>query len=856
MRRWLISDKVSYNLLFLGIFLCLPPFLEQVLGRTALLACEILVFALVGLGFNVLLGYTGLLSFGHGMFVGLGAYATSLYQIHFFNDSLVIPIVLGTLTATIVGAAVGYLVMRKRGVYFALLTLAFTQLFFYVCFRWTSLTGGENGLSGIARPDSFLGLDLNNDYTFYYLTLAVMIVCTILIKRILNAPFGRVLQAIRDNELRASCVGYNTRRYKHIAFIISAFFCGVAGCFYAFLLYFAFPEIFFVLFSGDIVAMTIVGGMRNFFGPIMGGAIFVLFKDLLSSITKNWMVFFGMIFMAFILFSPNGIMGIIQNIVGYFRKEEEPSPAYAAPSTSASGNSHPREREESEAAARHRPSLSDEEIFRIDGVTKRFGALVAVNQVSLSVQRGELRSIIGPNGAGKTTLFNVLTGVLPMDSGHVAFKGKDITGHPPYEIAGHGIARSFQIISIFKDLTVLENIRVAVQAMTPQRFSLLEDTDNLEDINREAERIMDQVGLSPLRNQLASNISHGDQRLLEIAISLATKPEILMLDEPLAGLAAGERVKIARLVRSLAGEYTIILIDHDIDQVLAISDRITVLHQGNVIAEGKPEEVKANPLVQDAYIGGFELKRAPAPGAIRPEEVPILDVVNINTFYGKSHILHDVSLRIYKGELVCFLGRNGAGKTTTLHSIMGDVPPQDGDILFMGQNIARSQPEMISRMGIQLSPQGRRIFPNLTVEENLNLSFLHARKRGNGISWTPERAFEVFPQLAPLKDRRGEHLSGGELQMLAIARALMGNGQLLMLDEPFEGLAPTIVETLWKIIEELKKDTTILLVEQNAEVALSLGERAYVVNNGMIEYEGSTRDLIENDDLRISLLGV
>lgn len=856
MRRWLISDKVSYNMIFLGIFLCLPFFLEQVLGRTALLAGEILIFALVGLGFNILLGYTGLLSFGHGMFVGFGAYATSLFQIHFFNDSLVIPVMLGTLTTTIVGAAVGYLVMRKRGVYFALLTLAFTQLFFYVCFRWTSLTGGENGLSGIARPQNFLGFDLSNDYTFYYLTLAVMVVCTILIKRILHAPFGRVLQAIRDNELRASCVGYNTRRYKYVAFIISAFFCGVAGCFYAFLLYFAFPEIFFVLFSGDIVAMTIVGGMRNFFGPIMGGAIFVLFKDLLSSITKNWMVFFGMIFMAFILFSPDGIMGIIRNFVGYFRKEEEPLPAYESPPMRASGNPHSREKEELQTSAVPSAPLSHAEIFRADGVTKRFGALAAVNQVSISVQRGELRSIIGPNGAGKTTLFNVLTGVLPLDSGKVTFKGEDITGHVPYEIAGHGIARSFQIISVFKDLTVFENIRVAVQAMTRHRFSLVVDTDSLEDINREAERIMDLVGLSPLRTQLASNISHGDQRLLEIAITLATKPEILMLDEPLAGLAAGERVRIAKLVRSLAGEYTIILIDHDIDQVLAISDRITVLHQGEVIAEGKPEEVKTNQLVQDAYIGGFELKKAPAPVTISPEEVPILDVVKINTFYGKSHILHDVSLKIYKGELVCFLGRNGAGKTTTLHSIMGDVPPQDGDIFFMGQNIGRSQPEMISRMGIQLSPQGRRIFPNLTVEENLNLSFLQAKRKGNGISWTPERAFDIFPQLAPLKDRRGEYLSGGELQMLSIARALMGNGQLLMLDEPFEGLAPTIVEALWKVISELKKDTTILLVEQNADVALSLGERAYVINNGIIEYEGLTRELIENDDLRISLLGV
>lgn len=859
MKRWLISAKISHNLIFLGIFLFLPIFLEQVLGRTSLLASEILIFALVGLGFNILLGYTGLLSFGHGMFIGLGAYAASLFQIHFFNNSLLIPIFFGTIISTLVGVVVGYLIMRKRGVYFSLLTLAFTQLFFYVCFRWTSLTGGENGLSGISRPDNFLGLDLNNDYTFYYLTLVIMLVCTMLIKRILNAPFGRVLQAIRDNEVRASCVGYNTTRYKHIAIVISSFFCGIAGSLYAFLLYFAFPEIFFILFSGDIVAMTIVGGMRNFFGPIVGGVFFVLFKDILSSITKNWMVFFGMIFMAFILFSPNGIMGIIQNLVGFFRKEgKAPANAQTTPPGPVSVNPRSKGNEitRSDTPVEPGPPLSDQEILSITGVTKSFGALMALDRVSLSVKKGELRSIIGPNGAGKTTLFNVLTGLTPSESGKVIFNGEDITGYAPHKIAARGISRSFQIVSIFKDLTVFENVRVAVQAATRYKFSLLADTDHLNEINHDTDRIIDQVGLGPLRHQPASNISHGDQRLLELAITLGTGPELLVLDEPLAGLAAGERVKIAQLVKSLAGKHTIVLIDHDIDQVLTISDRITVLHQGKVIAEGNPEEVKGNTLVQEAYIGGFELKKAPTPAAAISTEAPILDVVKINTFYGKSHILHDVSIKIHAGELVCLLGRNGAGKTTTLHSIIGHVPPQSGDIYYMGRNIAGNQPEMISRMGIQLSPQGRRIFPNLTVTENLNIAFLQAKKRGSSVSWTPERAFEIFPQLAQMKNSRGEHLSGGEQQMLAIARALMGNGQPLMLDEPFEGLAPAIVDNLWKVIGELKKDTTILLVEQNAEVALSLGERAYVINNGIIQYEGSTRELIEDNDLRVSLLGV
>jgi branched-chain amino acid transport system ATP-binding protein len=849
MRRWLIFDKGWQNGLFIGFFAVLPYMMEAWLGSTASLGAQILIFAVMGLGFNILLGYTGLLSFGHGMFLGMGMYGTTLIQVRYLQGSFVLPVLFGVALSTAVGVAVGYLVMRKRGVYFSLLTLAFTQLFFYVCFRWTALTGGENGMSGIQRPENLLGLNLKNDYVFYYFCLAVLLVCTVVVKRILNAPFGRVLQAIRDNEVRASAVGYNTKRYKHLAVVISAAFCGLAGSLYAFLLYFAFPLVFQAAFGGEIVAMTVVGGMRNFFGPVMGGAVYVLIQDLLSSYTKNWMVFFGILFMAFILFSPNGILGIAERIAARFgrRRGAGAGPHAEAVAGEAADLNPP--------GSGPRPVLG-EEIFRVEGATKRFGGLAAVDGVSFSVRKGELHTIIGPNGAGKTTLFNLLTGHLPMDGGKVFFKGADITGKAPYDIANLGMARSFQIISIFKDLTVYENIRVAVQSKTAYRFSLLAETDRLAEINGRAEALLRQMGLVALRNRLAATISHGDQRLLEIAITLAIEPEMLFLDEPLAGLAAKERVKTARLIRSLAGERTVLLIDHDIDQVLAISDRLTVLAQGKVIAAGTPEEVKNNPVVQEAYIGGTEVRKTAMEEPPSREGQPLLEVKGLNTYYGKSHILHDVSMKVYPGELVCFLGRNGAGKTTTLYSIMGHLSPQSGEVFLEGRQIAREKPENVARLGIQIVPQGRRVFPNLTVMENLKIAALQAERRGEALRWTPEKAFELLPPLRKLQDRRGETLSGGELQMVAIARALMGNGKVLMLDEPFEGLAPAIVEGLWKVIRELKKEMTIVLVEQNADVALSLGDRAYVINNGMIEYEGTARRLVEENALRVKLLGV
>src|SRR5512136_510259 len=505
MKRWLLFQSGTANLALLAVLLVLPYALEN-LKSTALMASQILIFAVVGLAFNILLGYSGLLSFGHGMFLGMGMYGATLIQIHFLKGQFVLPIVVGTALAALTGAVVGFLIMRRRGVYFALLTLAFTQLFFTICYRWTDVTGGENGISGLKRPDSFFGLDLKSDYAFYYVCMVLLVACMVLIRRILDAPFGRVLQAIRDNEVRAASVGYNPRRYRHVAVIISGTFVGFAGALFAYVNYFAYPEVFHSAFSGTIVAMTIVGGMRHFFGPIVGGAVYVFFQDLLSSYTKHWMIYFGLMFMAFILFSPNGIMGILEGLRARLRnnrKGKEPGGAVAA--AAAGSAADPIDNNGGRRADR---APLGEEILRTEGVTKRFGALVAVDAVTISVRKGELRSVIGPNGAGKTTFFNALTGNLPKDGGKVFFKGEDISDLEPHQIANHGIARSFQILSIFKDLTVFENIRVAVQSKTPHRFSFLAATDELTAINREAERILGQVGLTALRDQIAVNISH------------------------------------------------------------------------------------------------------------------------------------------------------------------------------------------------------------------------------------------------------------------------------------------------------------------------------------------------------------
>ena len=488
-------------------------------------------------------------------------------------------------------------------------------------------------------------------------------------------------------------------------------------------------------------------------------------------------------------------------------------------------------------------------ILETKALCKNFGSLEAVCRVDLNLEKGELRSIIGPNGAGKTTFFNVLTGILAPSSGDIFFKEENIAGLPPFRVAMKGIGRSFQITSIFPQLTVYENILIP---------SMLYYSKN-EAIDR-AWEILEDVDLKDKANVIAVNLSHGDQRHLDIGIALTTKPELLLLDEPTSGMPPEESIRTVKLIQRLKSEkgYTIILIEHKMDIVLAISDRITVLHLGEKIAEGTPGEIQANDEVQKAYLGGLDKESRMVNHRQRKAAgQEILKMEKVNSFYGESHILRDVSMTVMKGEIVALLGRNGAGKTTTLRSILGLTPARSGSIQFGEERIEALPPETVANKGISLVPSGRRIFANLNLMENLELPFfmkgIDSKRKRNQI----EQIFNYFPALVKRKAHKGNRLSGGEQQMLAIGRALVGNVKFMMLDEPSQGLAPLIVKHLAEIIQEINKEgVTILLVEQNALMALELADRVYVMDKGQIVYEGKPEELWADRKLHQELLGV
>jgi len=824
--------RALHPVLIAAVIFVVLPFALPRFGSTATLATEIAIYTLYAIGFNLLLGYTGLVSFGASAFFGTASYAAGFTSIHLTADPFLC-IVFGTVFAAALGLVLGVIILRRRGIYFSLLTLAFTQLFYEIAFKWTDLTGGENGLQGVTRPV------LASNLAYHFFVAAVVLVAMYAVWRIVHSPFGRVLQAIRDNRQRVQCLGYNVANYQLGAFVLSATVIGLAGSLLTFLIQSVYADNLNWQHAGDPVMMTILGGIHHFLGPLWGAIIFIVLSDQLSSMTEHWWLFFGALLIGCILLSPEGISGICLRLFGARRwtlTEENlpPRPARLGPGTGT-----------------EIPAAATGAVLTVRDLNKRFGSLVVAENVNLEVRAGTLHSLIGPNGAGKTTLFNMLTGLLPSDTGTVMFRGRDISDEPAHARIDAGIARSFQIVSVFRNLTVFETVRVAVQARSPFRASLWRDAYKLPGVNDKAWALLASVGLTERASASCANLAHGEQRLLEIAVALATDPHLLLLDEPLAGLGDADRERIGALIRDLAGRHTVLLIEHDIDRVLSLSDRITVLHQGRVIAEGAPAEIAKDPAVTEAYLGRDRGARPVEPTAAAPSIAgePLLVLQAVHAGYNGSEILHDVSLDVRRGEVVALLGRNGVGKTTTLRAIMGALKPRSGRVQFAGRDITRLSPDRINRLGIAIVPEGRRIFPNLTVIENLMLA---AREGG----WAIEEIYDLFPRLRTHRDVRGENLSGGERQMVAIARALMAPQTLMLLDEPFEGLAPVVVTEVLAAVERLRERTSILLVEHKIDLVLHLAERAFVIVNGQIAFAGESAALQRDVELQQRLFGV
>jgi ABC-type branched-subunit amino acid transport system ATPase component/ABC-type branched-subunit amino acid transport system permease subunit len=555
------------------------------------LLTEVLVFGLFALAYDVLLGHAGVLSLGHSAFVGVAAYVTGILLAR-YRAPLEPSVLAGALGGLATSLILGVFVLRKRGVYLAMLTLALSQVFYYVVLMWTPVTGGTDGLGNlpVLHLSAPLGWRLSKrPITRYYAIAGVIFLAMLAIRHILRSPLGRVMRAVKANETRAAACGYDTRRIKLAAFAISGFFSGLAGALLTVVLEFVPIENIHWQMSGTVLIMTLFGGTGTLLGPFVGAGVFIWMRDFVSKHLEYWEVFVGGVFVLIVLFFPDGIVGTLSRVSGRRR---------AAPMDDRMDRLPDPERLVGVAA---RGGDGVERLLESHALTKSFGGLTAVNHVNFRVERGELRSVIGPNGAGKTTFFNLLTGVLPPSAGRILFKGQDITGLPAHAVSRLGIARSYQVTNIFGDLTVLENVRIAAQSrVTHYRF--WGSADRLAAVNERAEDILRHLGLAGKRDVRGAELSHGEQRYLEIGIALATDPDFLLLDEPTAGMSPDETRRTAAFVRGLAGRVTIVVVEHDMEVVMGISDRITVLNYGEVLAEGTPAEIRENADVRRVYL--------------------------------------------------------------------------------------------------------------------------------------------------------------------------------------------------------------------------------------------------------------
>ena len=818
------------------------PALMNVIGLGTTSATEVVVFSIACMALNILVGTTGLVSFGHGAWFGLGAYAAGLIQRNWLPGQFALPILLALVLVGLVAFLFGMLILRRRGVYFSLLTLALTAMLYTVSFRWTALTGGEDGLGGIKRPQAF-GIDFEVTLSFYMLIAAIGMAVVYGLWRFHRSPVGTVLVAIRENEQRARFLGYATERYKLLAFTLSATLTGLAGTLLLFNNRMTSAEPISVAFSGELLAMVVIGGMRSFLGPALGALFFVVFRDFLSSMTENWLLYFGLLFVGFVVFSPQGLVGLYERLTKPFRKTVAGDAAMSS----------------RRAGEVHLPDFlkpkhgGDSDILKARGLFKHFGGIKAVEGVDLTVRDRTLHALIGPNGAGKTTAFNLISGLHHPDGGTVTLSGKEIAGLSPEAITAAGIGRAFQITNLFPSLTVEENVRLAVQARSDERFDVWRAATALGEVNERTVAVIRTMGLAGIEQAEAGSLSYGGQRLLDMSLALATQPRVLLLDEPLAGLAAAERERVGNLIKAISTDVPVLLVEHDIDRVFQIADRVTVMNEGSVLVDGTVEDARSSPRVQEVYIGSGAHAVAAKPRISAATNERLLRLENVNTFYGKSHILRNVNFEVNRNEIVALLGRNGAGKSTVLKTITGIAPPAAGDIQLSGRDIARLPSAAIARAGVAYVPQGRGLFAGMSVKDNMELGRLR-RITGEGTHWDEDRIFSVFPRIKERWHSPADYLSGGEQQMVAVARALSGDTRVLLLDEPFEGLAPAVVEELFEAFDKLRQDIAILIVDHHLDLALALSDRTVVLERGEVQHTGPSRDLAQDLDLRRKVL--
>jgi ABC-type branched-subunit amino acid transport system ATPase component/ABC-type branched-subunit amino acid transport system permease subunit len=789
---------------------------------TLLVGFEVLQLAALAQAWGLLAGYGGVVSLAVSGLVGVGAYTTAELS-EAIGLGEVPSILAAGAVSGLFAAAVSVPMFRFRGLYFTIASLVLAQAL-AIFMSNSKVFGGNQGIVLSGRsPDASV---------IYLYALAVAGLAAGVTFWASRGKLGLGLRAIRDDEDVAGRMGVPAFRVKLAGFIFGAVIMGLVGGIQAVRVGYVEPGAAFSFnWTIETVNAGIIGGAGTVLGPLVGSAISVALNETLGEYAQLHLLIIGAILILVIRVAPNGVSGLVSTVASRVRRSRDGGRA-AGLVPVPSGR------------VENGPAPTGDIVLSIVDAAKHYGGVPAVDGVSLQVRSGEVLGIVGPNGAGKSTLIGLLSGAIS-GSGTVHYLGADVTQLGARGRALRGIGRTHQVPRPFEKLTVLENLLVARQY--GQRSHRTRAVP-------ECLAILDRCGLLESAHTLASELGLLRLKRLELARALALQPRVLLLDEIGAGLVESELNELIDLITNLRRDIeAIVIVEHVMDLIRRCCDRLVVLDRGRLLLEETPEVALADPRVSAVYLG--ESTAAASVGRPhRARSEPLLELRQVSAQYGHHHAIQDVTLTVGKGEIVALLGANGAGKSTVARTISGTLPAASGTIWFDGRQIDGRPPHELVRAGIAHCMEGRRIFADLTVAENLLLGGrgVASRERTRRMGYV----HELFPDLRERAKNSGAELSGGQQQMLAIGRALMSAPTLVIFDEISLGLAPITVDRLYEALGTIN-DTgvSMIVIEQNVARGLALADRVVVLEKGTVALVGSPDEVRTNPKLGTLYVG-